>query len=38
MIQSCPECGKPLTDNHTHDNLAATFYNPDPDDPDEVNQ
>lgn len=42
MIPSCPQCGKPLTAQHTHDDptqmqTAATFYNPDPDDPDPDN-
>lgn len=41
MIPSCPDCGKPLAEDHTHDSqtqAAATFYNPDPDDPDEANR
>jgi len=32
MIPSCPEYGQPLEPGHSHDNSAATFYNPDPDD------
>jgi len=38
MIPSCPDCGKPLPPNgpqHSHDNSANSFYNPDPDDPDD---